>query len=312
MTAPDMPPITIGADPELFVRRKSDGVIVSAHDLIPGTKTEPHSVPRGAIQVDGVAAEFNVNPSEDCFQFTANIEGVQKALRGYLGTGYELVTEPVAFFDEKYFETLPKATRELGCNPDFNAWTGEVNDPPISPILDGKIMRSAAGHVHIGWTKDQKVTDKLHFMDCCQVARQMDYFVGIWTLLWDPDNRRRKMYGKAGAFRPKTYGGEYRTPSNMWLKTVELQQWTHSSTQQAMYCLFNGKYLPDKFGDAARRIIDDNILDWPENPEFKGIIPATGLCRPLVPANSSVKASKNTAFSSYWNAPSALPWVSHG
>ena len=50
--------ILIGADPELFV--KKDGVVVSGHDLIQGTKADPFPVQDGAVQVDGMALEFNI------------------------------------------------------------------------------------------------------------------------------------------------------------------------------------------------------------------------------------------------------------
>ncbi len=49
---------TIGADPEIFLRRR--GKAFSAHGVIPGTKKEPHNVEKGAVQVDGMAVEFNV------------------------------------------------------------------------------------------------------------------------------------------------------------------------------------------------------------------------------------------------------------
>ncbi len=39
--------------------------------------------------------------------------------------------------------------------------------------------------------------------------------------MYDKDTERRGMYGKAGAFRPKPYGVEYRTLSNAWLSNDE-------------------------------------------------------------------------------------------
>ena len=50
---------TIGADPEVFVADSLTNTFVSAHDLVPGTKLEPFAVNKGAVQVDGMALEFN-------------------------------------------------------------------------------------------------------------------------------------------------------------------------------------------------------------------------------------------------------------
>jgi len=55
--------ILVGCDPELFV--KKDGVLVSAHGLVQGSKEHPFRVSKGAVQVDGMALEFNIDPAED-------------------------------------------------------------------------------------------------------------------------------------------------------------------------------------------------------------------------------------------------------
>ena len=76
--------ILIGADPELFLKDVTTGKFVSAEDdngpLIPGTKADPFEVKGGAIQVDGVAAEFNINAAKNFKEFYGNIKGVLKYL----------------------------------------------------------------------------------------------------------------------------------------------------------------------------------------------------------------------------------------
>lgn len=63
--------LLVGADPELFV--SDNGKLVSCHGLLPGTKAEPHRVERGAVQVDGMAAEFNIDPAGDEETFITNL-----------------------------------------------------------------------------------------------------------------------------------------------------------------------------------------------------------------------------------------------
>jgi hypothetical protein len=50
----------------------------------------------------------------------------------------------------------------------------------------------------------------------------------------DFDDRRRQLYGKAGAYRPKPYGMEYRVLSNVWLKNKSLQRWVYRNTMRAI------------------------------------------------------------------------------
>ncbi len=85
--------LTIGCDPEAFL--KQAGRFVSAHGLIPGTKAMPHHVDNGAVQVDGMAVEFNINPASDATQFVTHINSVMAQLQAML-EGYEVVASPIA------------------------------------------------------------------------------------------------------------------------------------------------------------------------------------------------------------------------
>ncbi len=274
--------ISIGADPELWLRDKTSGKIVSAHNLMPGTKLEPYKVKYGAVQVDGVAAEFNIDPSYDSRTFVGYVQNVKSSILGFVGNNYELVEEPVALFEPGYFRGLPEVVRELGCNPDFNAWTGQINKKPEGDHpVNGNYMRTAAGHIHIGWGQGFDPNDPTHFEDYRIIVKQLDYYLGIYSLMWDSDDRRRSMYGMAGSFRPKTYGVEYRPLSNVWLRSSKLQEWIWSATNQAVLDVIqNGKMLEEKFGDVARQIIDGNVKDWISNSKYTSIHHYTELSAP--------------------------------
>lgn len=267
----------VGADPELFLRDPVTKSLVSAHTLVPGNKITPFKVERGAIQVDGAAAEFNIDPTNDSLEFVTNIQAVMAQLAGYT-KGLEFVLDPAVTFEPTYFSSLPDEVRELGCNPDFNAWTGLVNDPPDG---NSTTMRSASGHIHVGFTKNRDPLDENHFEDCRTVARELDYTLGIWSLLWDKDPTRRQLYGKAGAFRPKPYGVEYRTLSNVWLRSSTLQRWIFHSVQATIEGLQNrNKSLHEQFGEFARDVIDGNKLDWNTTSTGQQVIAQTGLMMP--------------------------------
>lgn len=283
----------IGCDPEVFLKDQT-GRFVSAHDIIPGTKLEPFPVKYGAIQVDGAAAEFNTDPAMTYDTFIHNINTVMSDLRNRaMAKNLELVIEPTVTFEPSYFNTLPDHVKELGCNPDFNAYTGQVNPAPDG---EATTMRTASGHIHIGWCEGVNPMDPVHFDDCLLVVKQLDYFLGLPSLMWDKDNKRRSLYGKAGAFRPKPYGVEYRTLSNVWLRSAKLQKWIFDSVQHALSTLnSSSKTMFDKHGEYARDCIDNNRTEWHTTLQGATIFNETGLHPPpLVDIlNTPKKPTKN-------------------
>lgn len=259
-----MTKILVGADPELFV--KHNGKFVSAHGLIHGDKRNPFKVERGAVQVDGMALEFNIEPAASDDEFYLNMTTVMDILKGMV-PDHEFALVPVAEFGKEYIDSQPPEAKELGCDPDFDAWTGHVNEKPNV----GLPFRTASGHVHIGWTKDMPTEEIFHVDACRAVARQMDFFLGLPSLLFDRDTKRREMYGNGGCFRPKSYGVEYRTLSNAWLKSESLIRWVFHNTQKGMKALMEGRDLSQEFGD-VRQIIKNSDVNAAEK-----IINAAGI-----------------------------------
>ena len=251
--------ILVGADPELFVLNPNSQMFISGHNLIQGTKEDPSPVNKGAVQVDGLALEFNIDPAKSANEFIDNCNTVRKQLQA-LVPGLQLVAVPFAEFEPEYFNNLPEESKVLGCTPDFCGWTKDVNEAP-----DGNFnFRTASGHIHIGWTEDAGCFSDEHYTTCCNLVKQLDYYVGIFSLLFDPDGRRRAMYGKAGAFRPKTYGVEYRVLSNTWLNSDLLGRWVYHAIVKGTQDFFdpNVENFEAKYGDLARDIIDGNLVDW--------------------------------------------------
>lgn len=237
--------ILIGCDPEIFVQDTSINQIISAHGLINGDKLNPEWTEFGAHQVDGMALEFNIIPARTLTEFLLHIDRTMKSLETKIkekNPTLEFKITPVADFTPEYLETVPDEAKVLGCTPDFNAYTAKMNKTPNSE----RPMRTAAGHIHIGWTEEQDPFEAQHFYDCTQVTRQLDACLFNLSYLWDKDQRRRTMYGAKGAFRPKHYGVEYRVLSNEWLKSKQLQGWIYQSTVRAMELLAEGICLDEQ------------------------------------------------------------------
>lgn len=212
-----VPGFQFGADPELFIQHIETGEFISAGGIIPGTKDEPVKVPYGAIQQDGVAAEFNIDPVTSFEEFDRNIVSVIGSLKKHVPDGYRLVGLPSAVFTLERWDKVADYDKILGCSPDMNAWTGDVNPPPA---MDGELERTrcAGGHIHIGWTENAELSDMAHLKNANELVQQLDYYLGAWSLKHDTDPTRRNLYGKAGACRVKPYGVEYRVLSNFWLR----------------------------------------------------------------------------------------------
>lgn len=245
--------ILIGCDPEVFV--KQQGLFKSAYGLIKGDKKHPQKVNRGAVQVDGMALEFNIDPAATEDEFCINVQDVLNTMK-LMVPEYEVVATPVAHFSLEYIRSQPAAAIELGCDPDYDAWTGDANEKPNAE----RPMRTAAGHIHIGWTNNEDIHNPMHVGQALAAGKQMDFFLGLPSLIYDKCVERREMYGKAGCVRIKPYGVEYRTLSNEWLNKESLMRWVFRSAQAGMAQLIAGNSLADKYGD-IRAIINNNDVE---------------------------------------------------
>ena len=251
--------ILIGCDPEVFMM---DGEkFVSAHGAVPGDKADPFKVNKGAVQVDGMALEFNIDPASNADEFADNIQCVMETLRSMV-PNYQLAAVPVAEFGFEHIKAQPPEALVLGCDPDFNAWeNGAVNPKPNGEVD----FRTGAGHVHIGWTSGMDISDKGHLEACIMLTKQLDFYLGLSSLLWDKDTKRRTMYGAPGAFRPKPYGVEYRVLSNAWLQSPSLMKWVFNATKKAVDDLFNGRSVVGTDGmtlNNLRIVMNGNNSDW--------------------------------------------------
>lgn len=222
--------ILIGADPEVFVKN-AEGKNVSAHSFCPGTKDQPVQLTaRCSVQLDGTAMEFNIEPTPDAAGFHENIMSALMNMRRYLPAGHTLDISPSVEYDEETWAAIPDSAKELGCNPDWDAYTGKQNPRPDGASTR---LRTGAGHIHIGWIdpKKEKI-DPLHpehLKACCILTSHLDRLLLPLESRWDSDTRRRELYGKPGAFRPKPYGMEYRVLSNAWIRYPNVRRWMWSA-----------------------------------------------------------------------------------
>ena len=246
-----------GCDPEGFLFEKGKDTAVPAAGIIPGNKWEPHKVEYGAVQVDGMAAEFNIDPVDNYADWERNISSVIAQLTAMLPEHLEIRWVPSVVFPEDVFDKAPDEAKELGCMPDFDAHTGGVNPPPR--FDNNPYMRCAGGHLHIGWTKGEDVSSgQQHIMNCQDLGKQLDWFLGGWSAYVDSDRVRRNLYGKMGAIRYKDYGLEYRVLSNFWVATPELRRQVWDRMISAVDNIA-GYYMPDRASKGFTKLLRSAI-----------------------------------------------------
>ena len=240
---------TIGADPELFIRNKYTNKYTSAVGLITGTKDEPTPIDNlgHAYQVDNVAVEFNIAPAASLQDFRASIHKVLDYLRQKL-PDYDFSKESAVSFPKDELNT-PEA-QLFGCEPDFDAWNMIEN---VKPHADDANLRSAGGHIHVG--SDIAINNPI------AVIRALDLHLGVPSVRLDAGSLRRQLYGKAGSFRFKKYGTEYRTLSNFWIFDNSLIDWAYQGTQRALEFVEKGNEISEKDGHLIQQCINQGDMN---------------------------------------------------
>lgn len=239
--------VSIGADPELFVVDMNSRRFISSVGKFGGTKDTPKPIGQNCfIQEDNVAVEFNIPPSKSKEEFLKSINYSLETI-AQRAKELDLVVDlsATAVFDNG--ELLSDQAKVFGCDPDFNAWTQTKNP---APRAKNKNLRSAGGHVHVG-CKD---------FGGFEIARTLDLFLGIPSVILDPNNERRELYGKAGACREKPYGVEYRVLSNFWLKAPKFQEWVYTRTHEAIEFLQTGNQLNFDDGQIIQEAINTSNM----------------------------------------------------
>ena len=210
----------LGSDPEVFLQDNA-GKPISSIGYINADKWNPMQIPdmpEGyTLQEDNVSLEYGIPPAASAEEFIDHINKVMEKSKEYLPNLSFSKLSCIVFPEDQMQHPLAHI---FGCEPDFDAWTKESNKKPEPPH---PFMRSAGGHIHVETTKDQLA-----------VIRAMDLFLGVPSVLMDNGEMRKKLYGKAGAFRGKSYGVEYRTLSNFWIFKNELIRWVWNNTERAL------------------------------------------------------------------------------
>jgi hypothetical protein len=212
--------VLIGADPECFLQKvatNKEGIRhwehLPAFGLFGGDKEKPNKMkdlPEGyAYLEDNAALEFNIPPQPTAELFCDAIDTAKGYLRNNL-----LVPKAYEWSHENTIKLTPKYQKDprgqrVGCSPDHDAYLNEgaQREPFTGDSLGNQ--RYAGGHIHLAYN--------VGVIPPFVAARFLDIYLTLPWMDFDRQLNRRPVYGKAGLFRPKSYGVEYRTPSNWWV-----------------------------------------------------------------------------------------------
>lgn len=193
--------MTLGSDPELFLM-EGDEVVPSS--VIIGKDRLEDVVP------DGFQVELNPQPNSCRESAGYYIARALEELEDYaLGKNLALSFKLAHRISDSVWKQTPSEVKRFGCSPTETAYRGKSKR--VSGIRER--LRAGGGHVHIGY--------KNAVNNIKDFVKLLDIVVGNTLVLIDRDpanKERRKHYGRAGEYRPKTYGLEYRVPSNFWLR----------------------------------------------------------------------------------------------
>jgi hypothetical protein len=259
---------TLGSDPELMLR-DINGNLVSAIGIINGTKKNPFPLEEGMAQYDNVNAEFGIDPAESEDVWVGRHGRVMRQLDELIGKDLHLSCTASADFPKSQLQC--DEAKRFACDPDFDPY--DVMPNVIPPSASEGTLRSCGGHIHLG---TKLVGDDLDKQ--LEIVKVMDVFVGIPSLLLDKDpssQRRRSLYGKAGAHRPKSYGVEYRAIGNFWLSHPSLTRLMWKLVRDSLKAYVAG-HVEGINKETIRKVINAGRLDKATIAMKDFIIPLLG------------------------------------
>lgn len=236
----ELPPITLGADPEFILAEKANPSNIVMFNSSLCRYNSPFEVASAEIGADYGLLEFRIPISKSANELTANVNKLHKDFE----KGYEdliiLKTEAIEYNHQlARIKNDIKTKLETGETPLYGGYHGKETAVWSAGQMDGNeelvldenstatlcaydkpefkkynpAILSAGGHIHIGGT----------FIKCLSISqlnvlvKKFDEIVLpiIETIATENGDLRKSVYGSKGEYRLKEYGIEWRTPSNM-------------------------------------------------------------------------------------------------
>lgn len=239
----------LGGDPEIFIL-KDDKIVDSS--ILEGKDLDGYN----KIVRDGYQGEIQVLP-EECRETLAS--RYAQAIGRLYRSGLDFRLGHGEWIPEEEFASLDDSCKSFGCKPSLNIYGNKKVD------VDAKfyMFRPLGGHIHLelpASIRNSKGKIK-------QLVRLLDIMVGSVCVAVDQNDNdnaveRRKNYGRAGEYRIKPYGLEYRTLSNFWLADNVLLSMVYGLARQAITIIEHSPKVTESilsaFGGEVEQCINSN------------------------------------------------------
>jgi hypothetical protein len=265
--------VMLGSDPELLLKKTINTIEKSFPiiGLLGHGKNNPLHIDDSGfrtLQEDNVALEYTTHPTSNKADFLTEQKAMFKIAKAKaIEFGLTVDNRCATSFDHNML--LSKEAKTFGCEATLNAYTNTENTSPDTNVT----FRSAGGHVHISY--DNPTTEK-----SLEIAKLLDlvYITSENRPINAGENSRRQLYGKAGEVRLKSYGVEWRVPSNAWVFNDEDINWIWNTVEKAFELYENGSRVKYSKYSTIQEAIDSNrtlqfpihnFLETPTKPEVK-------------------------------------------
>jgi len=205
--------VMLGSDPELLLEKTINGRTKAFPiiGLLGHGKDNPLHIDDSGfrtLQEDNVALEYTTHPTSNKADFITEQQAMLEVARAKAAEFGLTIREKSSAVDFEQRMLMSEAAKTFGCEPTWNAYTNAENPSPNAR----QYLRSVGGHIHISY--DNPTNEK-----SMELAKLLDikYLEHKADLSGNNDNARRRLYGKAGEIRLKSYGFEWRVLSNAWV-----------------------------------------------------------------------------------------------
>lgn len=247
--------LTIGSDPEVFVKNNTNDQLASIIGVFKAGKNDPKDIGMGCfVQEDNILAEFNIPPCKSEKEFLDAIN--------YAKSTIEVMIAPKGL--DLHYSSSELATNDIlkddqahvfGCAESYNTILQRPIEIDQNEIYGIK-MRSSGFHIHFGWDNPtDEERDRLSiFFELC---------VTLPLLLEDNDDyNRRKFYGKIGDVRDKEYGLECRSLGGYFLRNDDTIKDIYQRSLKAVEMAKNSEITnEDLIEDVSMYIDPESDLD---------------------------------------------------